>query len=516
MSLYNRHQTRRSLLDTIPLRTASQLATALGYVVFVRGMTKEDFGVFNLLYSVIPVVSTVASLGLEQTLRRFQPEYLQAGRFEAASWLVSFVGSARFAVNVAILAAILFGWNQVSPIFKVSAYRAEFAVFCLLIVTHFQVRVLQIALSGHMSQRHSIGSLAVAAFIKLIGYSSLTWSDSLTLDRAILTDLMAYMIAYLQLRIAYRRVVAPHARVASRLPAGTERQRLLRFALLNNFNDAGALVLSSKSDNFFIAAILDPIAVGVYGFYVRLNEMSRQLLPVRLFDNVFKPLIFALPATEADRRLPRYFTFLLNMNLSVQWPILAYATAYHVELVQVIFGGKFVESSWLLPIVVGFSAINAVSVPATVIAQYEEKSAVLLLSKVVIIYNVASLLLFLPIMGVLGAVLSTGTSETIKNLYIWWKVRGRAKWINGPRAILAGGVLWAGAVGLCLLAKSVVTLGDLANLVLGMVILAAALGIHFRGPAISTSDRAILKAMFTGREACLLRAAGLFGRSASE
>ena len=38
-------------------------------------MSEQDFGIFNLLYAFIPVVSTLASLGLEQVLRRFQPEY---------------------------------------------------------------------------------------------------------------------------------------------------------------------------------------------------------------------------------------------------------------------------------------------------------------------------------------------------------------------------------------------------------------------------------------------------------
>jgi hypothetical protein len=66
MALYSRDNARRSLIDTVAYRAMSQLATVLGYVVMVRGMTEEDFGVFNLLYAFIPVVSTFASLGLEQ------------------------------------------------------------------------------------------------------------------------------------------------------------------------------------------------------------------------------------------------------------------------------------------------------------------------------------------------------------------------------------------------------------------------------------------------------------------
>ncbi len=45
----------------------------IGFVVLVRAMPENDFGVFNLLYAFIPMLSTVASLGLEQTKRRYQP-----------------------------------------------------------------------------------------------------------------------------------------------------------------------------------------------------------------------------------------------------------------------------------------------------------------------------------------------------------------------------------------------------------------------------------------------------------
>jgi O-antigen/teichoic acid export membrane protein len=71
--LYDPSRARRSLFDTVTYRILSQVAAILGYIVLVRAMSKPDFGVFNLMYSFIPLVGTLASLGLEQTLRRFQP-----------------------------------------------------------------------------------------------------------------------------------------------------------------------------------------------------------------------------------------------------------------------------------------------------------------------------------------------------------------------------------------------------------------------------------------------------------
>jgi len=58
-----------------------------------------------------------------------------------------------------------------------------------------------------------------------------------------------------------------------------ERKRLLRYGLFNNFNDAGTFFLESRVDNFFIAGFMNAVSVGIYSFYLRLNEMAMNMLP---------------------------------------------------------------------------------------------------------------------------------------------------------------------------------------------------------------------------------------------
>jgi len=516
MSLYSRGQARRSAIDTVSYRMVSQLATMLSYVVMVRGMSHQDFGVLNLLYAFIPLVSTVASLGLEQTLRRYQPEYLQNGNEAAARWLVRFVASARFGTSVIVLGAVLLTWNTAAPWFKLTPYRAEFALFSLLVLLYFQTRILQLSLAARMLHRLSVGSLTVLSTVKLIGYGLLVWQDSLTLDRAILVDTTGFAIVYVVLRIAYRRHVPPSNFSAKYRPDKEERRRLGRYAFYNNFNDAGSMILNSKSDNFFIAALIDPVAVGVYGFFTRLNEMTQHVLPVRLFDRVLQPLLFALPKDVADKRMPKYFTLLVNMNLLFQWPILAAAVAFHQEILHVVFGGKFAQDSWLLPVVAGFSTLNVIATPVTLVAQYEEKAVVILLSKITIIYNVIALLVLLPILGVYGAAIASGSAQVLKSCVIWWHVRTNARWCNAGRSVIASVSLWGAAVALCYGIKHVIGDRPVINLAIGALILLAASFVQLRGPAVADSDRVILGSVFRGREATILTRIGLLKRARAE
>ena len=64
------------------------------------------------------------------------------------------------------------------------------------------------------------------------------------------------------------------------------------------------------------------------------------------------------------------------------------AFAYHAQIVSVIFGGKFIEYSWLLPIIVGFATLNVIANPVSLVAEYEERPGIILSSKVFAIYNI--------------------------------------------------------------------------------------------------------------------------------
>jgi O-antigen/teichoic acid export membrane protein len=279
--------------------------------------------------------------------------------------------------------------------------------------------------------------------------------------------------------------------------------------LFNNFNDAGTLVLSSKSDNLFIAAIIDPISVGIYAFYTRLSEMAQQLLPVRLFENVVQPLFFAVPSVHADEKVPRYFTLLLNTSLLMQWPILAYSIAYHVEIVRVVFGGKFVEQAWLLPVVLGFATLNVIAIPVTLVAQYEEKAGIILLSKAFAIYNVMALVVLLPVIGIVGAVISSGSAQAMKNGFIWWHVRNRARWSNARQALISSVTLWGLVVLACNLIREAWVASAFANLLIGAAVVGMGFLAHVRGPAIAADDRVLLGDLMKGKEASFLRRVGL-------
>ena len=178
-----------------------------------------------------------------------------------------------------------------------------------------------------------------------------------------------------------------------------------------------------------------------------------------------------------------------------------------------VFGGKFVEDSWMLPVIAGFATLNLIATPVTLVAQYEEKAeshpdrARCSASTMSI-----ALLVLLPVAGVYGAAIASGTAQAMKNGFIWWHVRRRARWTNAGAAILVSGLLWGSVVLICRAISSVIGGSPIVNLCVGALVVALASLLHVRGPAFSDGDRSILANVLSGNEAKILRRLGLLRR----
>jgi O-antigen/teichoic acid export membrane protein len=238
--------------------------------------------------------------------------------------------------------------------------------------------------------------------------------------------------------------------------------------------------------------------------------MASNLTPIRLFENVLQPLFFAIPREQARERVPRYFTLLLNCSLAVQLPIIAFTTAYHREIVALLLGGKFHELSWLLPVIIAFGTTsNVLAIPVTSVAQYQERASLILLSQAFGIYQVCCMIVLVPRMGLLGAAFATGTYHLFRNLFVWWKVRGEARWLNFRAVVTCTPLIWGSAVVGCLELKRVMGAPPLIAMVCGIAVCALAELVYLRSPALSRSDRELLAQLFHGREAWVLQRLGL-------
>jgi O-antigen/teichoic acid export membrane protein len=507
-SPYNKQGARRATFYTLLLRPPAQIASALSYVLLVRLLSERDYGIYNLFYATLPLVSAAASFGLEHTLRRFQPEYLKKGQNRLADLVVRKIGVIRLLTNAGLLLLILALWQYVAPPFKILEYRDYFWLFAVIVLTHFQCVILTIALSSHLLQKYSLGMQAAFSILKAAGYGLWAFVLDFNLWVAFLVDLGVYLLFYGGLKYYY--TFKPNHAIGDieSIPK-EEKWRLFRYGAFYNFNDAGSLPLRAQTDNFFIAALLDPIAVGAYSFGTQLSQMISRATPVRMLESVIQPIFFSLDYKNNADRVQNYFSLLMSLGLVVSIPPFAFITCYHLELVDVVFGGQFREYAGLLPLIFLFSAANSIASPINLVAQLKEKAHIVFASRIFSIYNILANLALIPIIGVAGAVVASGTAVLMKNLFIWWFVRDLGKWHGAVRFLGLSAFLWGAFVVLVLVGSRLLPEQPIQQLLIGVPLWCGFFLLHLRTWAFTGEQREIVGKLFSGSESRALRLLGL-------
>ena len=118
-----------------------------------------------------------------------------------------------------------------------------------------------------------------------------------------------------------------------------------------------------------------------------------------------------------------------------------------------------------------------------------------------------------PVAGIYGAAISTGTSIALKNIFVWWHVRRSARWRNWRPALLSASMVWGGY---CVVAggiKDFVAGSLLLQLMVGALLGAVFALAYLRTAALSMADRELVGRLVSGKAADLARLLGVMPRA---
>lgn len=409
---------------SILFRPMAQIVAGMSLIALVRLLSEHDYGVYNLLYSLIALLGMVLSLGINNTLQRFIPEYYARGEFVLANNLFWCASLFRLISNVVFLGIVLLLWEYMGPLFKITDYKNYFLLFTLIILLHMQRGILETCLNSYFLQKYSQSLSVVFVLIKGVGYG-IALLLQLDLWIVLLIDLLAYVSVFALLQVICLKKIPRQGGKNRNFPA-EEKKRLKRYAFFYNFNDAGVGMLASNFDNFILVIFLNPVAVGGYAFCHRLMGMTVRLLPFNYLFDVIGPLFFMSNSGGETEQTRKNFQLLIKIAYIFSFPLFLLFLLLSEELVRIAFGGKFIEYS---PILIGlsfFELVNAFAIPVNLVAQLQERADVILYSKIFAFYNLLADIIFIQFWGIWGAVLATGTAVLAKNLYIWFFVRQEA------------------------------------------------------------------------------------------
>lgn len=413
-------KTTNAIKNTLVFKSLAQIFGIAATILLVRTLSETEYGIYNLLYALIGLIGTIASLGISDTLQRYIPEYYQRGEFRIANNLIHISSVIRFIADSVILCFIIMLWDQIAPILKLAEYKTIFILFCIVILLHHQRNIVETGLSSYFLHRFTKRIAVIFSMIRATGYGIVIFTDS-HLWYAVIVDTTAYIVTVTLLQIIYARKIPVSEGNAKRLSI-PERKRLYRYAAFYNFNNSGLGILSANFDNFILVMMLTPAAVGAYAFCVRISIQLTSILPLKYFKDIIKPAFFSV-GTSGEKHLStnHFFQSLVKLNFIFAFPCFFFLILFIKDIIHIFFGGKFINYAPVLSTIFLFSIINAI--PIGTVAQLREKANIILYSKIFAIYNLIADVILIYFFGIWGAVIATASATLAKNVFVWYFVR---------------------------------------------------------------------------------------------
>ena len=459
-------------------------------ILLVRALSEFDYGVYNLLYSVIGLTGMIASLGIGNTLQRFIPEYYQKGEFRIAHNLYRTTSLLQLITNVLILGLSLIFWQEIAPLIKLTEYKHYFMLFTLVIFLHKQRNMLEICLASYFLHKYSKGIGCIFSLIKVIGYGTIILLEK-NLWFAIITDLSAYFIVFATLQILYINKIPFSLGSLDRF-SKDEKKRVAKYAIFYNFNDTGTGLLSANFDNFIIVMFLNPVAVGAYSFCRNLVYLIESLLPTSYFMEVIRPAFFSTGTSSDNQKFTSFFQNMIKIESLFSIPCFFLLLIYSHDIITIIFNGKFITYSPMVSGIFFFTVLNSFAFPVELIAQLKEKADIFLYSKIFAVYNLIADVLLINLFGIWGAVFATGTAILGKNLFIWYFIKEDASF-KGMESFFLKIVFFWMLISTFTYCINIFIVHTLLELLLGILIFAAAFFIQFKCNYFNNNEKKVFE-----------------------
>ena len=491
------NDTNSALKYTFIFKAVSKLPSLIASILLVRALSEFDYGVYNILYSVIGLIGMIASLGIGNTLQRYIPEYYQKGEFKIAHNLYKTTSFLRLITNVVMLGLTLIFWEKIAPIIKLAEYKHLFMFFTLIIFLHMQQRILETCLTSYFLHKYSKAIGCVFPIIKAIGYELMIIYGK-NLWYAITIDLTAYFIVFASLQLLYIKKI-PVSKGSMNHFSKNEKKRITKYAVFYNFNDAGVGLLSASFDNFIIVMFANQVAVGAYSFCRNLSYIIESLLPLSYFMEVIRPAFFSAGTSSDHKDFTVFFQNIIKINSLFSIPCFFFLFLYIHDIIAIVYAGKFITYSSVFNVIFFFTVINTFSFPVELIAQLREKAYIFLYSKIFAIYNLIADILLIKLFGIWGAVFATESAILCKNLFIWYSVREDAQF-KGMETFFIKSVGYWMLISVCIYYINALFTNNIFELLFGILIFIIAFFIQFKCNYFNNDEKKFFKQFSNNNE----------------
>ena len=428
-------------------------------VVLARTLGPAGFGQLALVLAIAAASATLANMGGTETLVRYLPELRARGRFHEA-WRVALPF---LAVRLAV--ALIAGLVLIVLHDTIGGAIGLDGSLTLLLASLAAGHALLASLQGpaqvflvNVGEHRFINTVsAVFSGLYLLALVLFTFSGGLSVEIAVMatTASLAARVAFYGVRVwLVRRSDSKDARQETdgAIDAGQDvRRRMARYSGTMFLIAVGGFLLQSRSDEYFIGAVLGVQAVAFYHLADGFTRTVYSLPMPRLTGFLITGLLAEAYITDGLETVRRRFSRIVRFRFMVNVPIAFGGALLAEEIVATVYGPDYAGAASLLALFfllqLPLRWIGAISGVLVAV----EKPHWFLWTKLVSVVTIPLTIWWLGLWGLNGALFATSLG-TAAVAAIEFRAARRFTGISFPavevaRYVLAGGVMAVAVAG---------------------------------------------------------------------
>lgn len=384
----------------------------------IRSLSLEEYGIYNVLYSLIGYISVIGSFGIPEVFRRFIPEAFQKKDYSLLKQLVWRGLLLRLLLSSLIVVTIFLFHGPIGSLLKLESFFDYYIIFSFGIVIVLETTLLNSVLHSLFLHKYSV----IASTLYTVFRGTCVFV-LLKLGWGIYGVLVAEVIAWgvwaaLQLFFYYIKFVKIYPSEKSTF---FPLRRYFRYGGFSSLNQLGSSVLGVSTDFFIITAFLGPGAVALYAFADRVIRLITNCMPHVFLIDVIRPTFFTQYAESKNKQhLSDMFNLLVKIGAFCVFPLAAGIFVLGDKMISCVFKPDYLPAMYIMWILIVFTGINVFATPATLVLQAIEEVQILFYSKVFAIYNLLAAFLVIQWYGVMGVVLVTCSANAMKNMFLYY------------------------------------------------------------------------------------------------
>lgn len=403
---------------------ASNIVSIAVSIFLIRKLPIGEFGIYSLFMGSLSMF-TIFLVGILNTTRRFIPELIQKNYYSYNKSIILKLFLVSVLITFTVVLIIFFNKEFIGKLLNIPNFSLYFSIFIINIFLFIELTFSQDILISLFEQKF----LAIVGVISIITRGILYWSffSNLTVGLILIIEAISTsIIAVPSLIYVYRKITRLTSEsnvIINKEHKKEYKRRIKRFVLLSTASEIGEGGFSQVSDYYFVSAFLGPIAMGLYAFPYKIISSIFNWVPVVKLNNIFKPLFIAqyYEKHEDNTYLNNMFNFLIKIYILLYGFIVSGIISYQ-NLIQVyVFNSKYIETQFLLTIILIFFSIQAFSFPIYMILELKEKIEYTIYAQLFSVFKILSVIFVLQFTNwnLIGVAIATGLANLLRHFYLY-------------------------------------------------------------------------------------------------